>query len=503
MVDVTIILFIYLFGLCVGSFLNVVIYRLPRGLSVATPLWSFCPHCRATLKWYDNVPVLSWLMLRARCRYCGQAISAQYPMIEAITGLVFVLAYYLLFVIETRVSHIGQLGAVTLAPAWPADAGLLLAWLVLASVLVACSAMDLIFYVIDTRVTDVALAAGIVCHACWPAPASYVERAADPTAAAALAAFVISAVMIWLSNRKQAEAAEEESPAVSDTADSQDVPASIAEVIASRAAVILFVGLAVWMIVGSAYFESSNPAFQYLVPIALAALFIAMVLTGGQPRAIDEELHAAIEAEAPEARRLVLGELCWLTPALCGALLAYFLVRNVPAVEQCWTALVHWTPIGRLTPLGGVAFSIHGAIVAATAGWFIRIFFTLAFGREAFGVGDIFILAAAGAAGGWDIALFGFVLSVPIALAGWIISLVLKRTGMIPFGPPLAIGFLTALWVNPHASDFADRYARILTDAWRHRPEVVYLAVGMLLVVLPVSIVLARFTRRLVEPDGR
>ena len=90
MLAVTIGLFVYLLGLCVGSFLNVVVYRLPRGLSIWEPTWSFCPDCRKTLKWYDNVPVLSWLLLRARCRYCGKPISSQYPLVEAVTGLAFV-----------------------------------------------------------------------------------------------------------------------------------------------------------------------------------------------------------------------------------------------------------------------------------------------------------------------------------------------------------------------------------------------------------------------------
>src|SRR5690349_18209916 len=93
---------VWLLGLCVGSFLNVVIYRLPLGLSIASPRWSFCPMCRQTLAWYDNLPVLSWIVLRARCRNCRIPISAQYPVIEALTGLVFVLVYRLLFAHAAR-----------------------------------------------------------------------------------------------------------------------------------------------------------------------------------------------------------------------------------------------------------------------------------------------------------------------------------------------------------------------------------------------------------------
>ncbi|MGH0028680.1 MAG: prepilin peptidase [Myxococcota bacterium] len=76
-------------GLVVGSFLNVVIHRLPRGESLAWP-GSHCPHCDAPIHWYDNLPVVSYLVLRGRCRSCGVRISPRYPAVEAITGVVFV-----------------------------------------------------------------------------------------------------------------------------------------------------------------------------------------------------------------------------------------------------------------------------------------------------------------------------------------------------------------------------------------------------------------------------
>jgi leader peptidase (prepilin peptidase)/N-methyltransferase len=77
-----------LLGLAVGSFLNVVIWRVPRGESVVRPP-SACPSCGMRLRPYDNVPVLSWLLLRARCRGCGGRISVRYPIVELATALVF------------------------------------------------------------------------------------------------------------------------------------------------------------------------------------------------------------------------------------------------------------------------------------------------------------------------------------------------------------------------------------------------------------------------------
>jgi leader peptidase (prepilin peptidase)/N-methyltransferase len=79
-----------MFGLVIGSFLNVVIYRLPLGQSLATPP-SRCRACGYSLRWFDNIPVLSWVFLRGRCRKCGVSVSWQYPLVELITGVLFVL----------------------------------------------------------------------------------------------------------------------------------------------------------------------------------------------------------------------------------------------------------------------------------------------------------------------------------------------------------------------------------------------------------------------------
>ena len=78
----------FLLGLLFGSFLNVCIARVPRGESIVSP-GSHCPHCGRPIRWYDNLPILSWLLLRARCRDCGAKISWQYPAVELATGLWF------------------------------------------------------------------------------------------------------------------------------------------------------------------------------------------------------------------------------------------------------------------------------------------------------------------------------------------------------------------------------------------------------------------------------
>jgi leader peptidase (prepilin peptidase)/N-methyltransferase len=78
--------FALVFGLCVGSFLNVCIYRLPESRSVVHPR-SACPHCGRPIRAWDNIPCLSWLILRGRCRDCGASISARYPLVELLSGV--------------------------------------------------------------------------------------------------------------------------------------------------------------------------------------------------------------------------------------------------------------------------------------------------------------------------------------------------------------------------------------------------------------------------------
>jgi len=123
---------IFLFGLIIGSFLNVLILRLHSGESVAAGR-SKCPHCRHALDWPDLIPVFSYVFLGGRCRYCAKKISWQYPLVELATGLLFVIAY-----------AAGLDRAAVLAPADPAF------WLSLLRDWLAVSALVVIF-VYDLR----------------------------------------------------------------------------------------------------------------------------------------------------------------------------------------------------------------------------------------------------------------------------------------------------------------------------------------------------------------
>ncbi len=87
-----ILFFVFLFGLVIGSFLNCLIWRLHEKEGMMNR--SYCPKCRKQIAWYDNIPVLSFILLGGKCRQCGKGISVQYPLVELITGFLFVLAYY-------------------------------------------------------------------------------------------------------------------------------------------------------------------------------------------------------------------------------------------------------------------------------------------------------------------------------------------------------------------------------------------------------------------------
>ncbi len=84
---------IFIIGIIIGSFLNVCIHRIPKNESIVYPS-SHCTYCSTPLKWYDLVPIISYLSLRGKCRYCGGKISPQYPLVELLNGLIYLLVFY-------------------------------------------------------------------------------------------------------------------------------------------------------------------------------------------------------------------------------------------------------------------------------------------------------------------------------------------------------------------------------------------------------------------------
>ncbi|AYG05279.1 prepilin peptidase [Gryllotalpicola protaetiae] len=122
-----------IFGSLIGSFLNVVVYRVPAGLSIVSPP-SACPRCGEPIKGYDNIPLLSWLMLRAKCRHCGESISARYPLVELGTGLAFAAVAVWFALTQWQATDAAHLTASILS---------LVAFLYLAAISIALALIDL------------------------------------------------------------------------------------------------------------------------------------------------------------------------------------------------------------------------------------------------------------------------------------------------------------------------------------------------------------------------
>ncbi len=141
------------FGLVLGSFLNVVAYRLPIGQSPWSPSRSYCPHCEARLTARDNVPVLSYVLLRGKCRHCGEPISPRYPLVELATGVLFFLVG-------------GWLG---LVPELAVD-------LVFVATLITVTAADIEHRIIPNQVLIAAVAVGAPLQA-WVRPDEWVTWA--------------------------------------------------------------------------------------------------------------------------------------------------------------------------------------------------------------------------------------------------------------------------------------------------------------------------------------
>ncbi len=144
--------FIFAFGCCIGSFLNVVVYRLPRDKSLVTPP-SACPACGRGIMFYDNIPLVSWLVLGAKCRYCKAPISPRYFIIELLTGAVFVGLYFVYFHFGLRSGMESFSGG-----GW----FIYLLHISLLACLIVASAIDLELWVIPMSICWFATAIGLV-----------------------------------------------------------------------------------------------------------------------------------------------------------------------------------------------------------------------------------------------------------------------------------------------------------------------------------------------------
>ena len=400
--DVIWIIFLFALGACLGSFLNVVIYRLPRGESIVFP-GSHCPSCGRAIRWYDNIPLVSWVALGARCRFCKSPISPRYLVVETITAVLVCGLYVGFFVLRLR------RGAGAFLDSWPAYA----AHVCLFCGLLASSLVDIENWIIPLEVCWFVSLVGLVLATIWP-PGPALLPAASSTAGAmslgAAAGLVVALLLLHFGLIQRSFLDAEERP----VADGASEPRADGE--------------------------------------------------AGPVRPAPPGGVAITKAHGVSPRKEILREVIFLGPAMALAFAAYVLVTRVPAVAAAWDALARPTGAGGFAlHFNAFLAVLLGYLVGGLWVWGFRIGGTLMFGKEAMGLGDVHILAAVGAVCGWIVPSLAFFLAAFLALAWAMTIFVLRKQRELPYGPWLAGGALVAVLFHDRLLDLLGPYFALFT----------------------------------------
>jgi prepilin signal peptidase PulO-like enzyme (type II secretory pathway) len=474
-------------GALVGSFLNVVIFRLPRGLSVCSPAWSFCPMCRRRIRPWHNVPILGWLMLRGRCHSCGTAISIAYPVVECATVLVFIAVWDAYFVGQVAAGATGMTTDLLTAAAM----------IVMFCGLVATAGMDIESYLVEISVPLLTTVAAVVLLGIAGAMATTPTTALGDMAASAawrppgpemppgLVIVLLAGGVGWLIGhpllRRWSSGPVTQEPATSEMpAPDETLPNAAADA-GGRASVdspspepvehgswpivsfaLALAGLVAWMLAapqwpGASAARLALAAGQWRGLATVGLLLLVLILSSMVRREADGHMATTIERERLTARSVAMRELLLLVPAILAGLVVLFWLRRQGYLSLDWPGLIgllsgeeragasHSWVWGCLI---GAARCLAHALFAAAMGWAVRIGGTMAFGKEAFGTGDIYLMAAIAAAGGWWLMVIGFFASALLALVGVLATSLHKTSRAIPFGPWLGLGAFAAMFME-------------------------------------------------------
>lgn len=386
------IIFFLVVGACVGSFLNVVIYRVPRGESIVFP-GSHCPSCGSAIRWYDNIPVLSFLLLKARCRTCKTAISPRYILIEAATGGLVAGLWVCYYVLDIR--H----GIGSFSQTWTMFA----AHAALLCGLLACSVVDIDNWIVPLEVCWFVSLLGLACSAASPR-LSLVPAVSPATGAASLAAAVGIAVSL----------------------------------------VLMKYGL-----IRQSFIDAQDK------PVTASGLDKT-----GKKVGSEKIVSAAItKKHGVNPRREILHELIFLSPAAVLGVGAYLLVARFPAVAQAWGDIASPASGGPYAPhVSGLLGALFGYLVGGLWIWGARILGTLAFGKEAMGLGDAHLLAAVGAVTGWIVPSVVFFVAPFFALSWALYLFVTRKQRELPYGPWLAAGTLVVMLFHDGIGEYLNWY---------------------------------------------
>lgn len=437
---ITTAMFVFAVGACVGSLINVLVYRMPRGLDVVTPT-SRCPSCGTKLTWRENIPILGWIFLRGRCRFCRAKISPEYPIVEAIVAVLFGGAFVLWYMVPPETAVLGvPIGSI--APDW-AHNGAARTWpafVVLATMigcLVAMTIIDARTCTIPLILTWIPAVAALVLHV---GHAVWFQHRFGP----------IEPIMpgLWAAERLRWNTAPGEvwTLATGGLQNWRFVGIGIGGVVGLGVANLLLAkGLITRSFADYAEWESETLARRD-VPAAIepdATPPPDPDHAGGSP--------TDLWIQYPHARREMVRELAFLAPAVIGTLIGGWAGSKVGGAmvldAHGQGVPTHAVPLW-LAVLGGV---LMGYLIGGGLVWAVRIGGTLAFGKEAMGLGDVHLMAAVGACLGWidpTIAFFGAAfVGVAWAILAAIAGGRLNRA--MPYGPFLAIATLLVLVFKP------------------------------------------------------
>jgi prepilin signal peptidase PulO-like enzyme (type II secretory pathway) len=491
--------FVFAFGACVGSLTNVLVYRLPLGLSVVTPP-SRCPACETKLTWRENLPVFGWLFLRGRCRFCRSPISPEYPLVEAFVGLLFVLFFVLWYTLPERAVFLGVDWA-AIRPEWARADALYDHWprtswpnfialLVLVGSLVAMSLVDIKTYTIPLQIPWFATVAGLILHLGYAAyvdltgarvlaenpfrwsiwtPKGWWWVGASFGAVIGLAFSNIALHFGWI-RRSFADYAEWEASHHGATGSDQTdgavptggLPPVPAAPVANdwpdwirpfgRFALVFILIATGFTIVGDLIGRAQgSPRWAGLLAgVVVGPLIAALTLrsrlavaSADMPTPADPGTPADDWILYPHARREMLKEVVFLTPCIglawAGGWLATLLTGHplTAAEVPLWLAVLTGVLMGYL---------IGGGVV-----WGARLFGSLAFGKEAMGLGDVHLMAAVGACVGWIDAALAFPLAAVVGLYWVLVHILATRQAprAMQFGPYLAAATLLVILGKP------------------------------------------------------
>jgi len=464
--------FFFAFGTVVGSFINVVVYRTPRSIGIVRPA-SSCPACGTTLTWRENFPLLGWIWLRGRCRFCKSPISAEYPLVELLVGLLFAAVYAVWFMRPSILQTLGM-DVNVWRPEW-AQAGLMRTWpmvlivLTLLGSLVAATLVDAKTFTIPLVVPWTAGLAGVLihpAHAAWfqiagdglprspfpwtiPVPHDWRWTAAVLAGAAGLGISNALLALGWLRRsfadfeaweREQTASPPGTSPGSPEAAQAaehhqtQDTPFGP---ILLRTLLFTGPGIA-GMAIGFAIGLPQNAAMSGMGIGMAVGLVIGAFLRRLVPAEADEA--EPIWTQYPHARREMIWEAAFLAPVLLLGGLAWWTLGGAAETPPLWVRALAGSLLGLLA---------GGGIV-----WVIRILGTLAFGKEAMGLGDVHLMAAVGACVGWIDPILAFFLApffgIAWTIATALLASLLRRSGTtLPYGPHLAAATLLVIFAKP------------------------------------------------------